>query len=94
MDFLGFDVLSRIRWTLPPVVSAVWTPMELAKICKFQLPVNAARVSHFLDAETCRFSQVPSLSSVHGCPWDIKVGPTLIPLLLITILGQASLDDK
>ena len=29
--------------------------------------VNAARVSHFLDAETGEFSQVPSLSmGVHG----------------------------
>ena len=26
-----------------------------------QLQVNAARVSHFFDAETCEFSQVPSL---------------------------------
>ena len=34
---------------------------------KGQLQVNAARVSHFLDAETCAFSQVPSLSmGVHG----------------------------
>ena len=32
-----------------------WTAMELAKIRKFQLgqlQVNAARVSHFLDAKT------------------------------------------
>ena len=27
-----------------------------------QLQVNAARVSHFLDAESCEFSQVPSMS--------------------------------
>ena len=27
--------------------------------------VNVARVSHFLDAETGEFSQVPSLSMVH-----------------------------
>ena len=33
----------------------------------FQLQANAARVSHFLDAETCKFLQVPSLSR------DIKV---------------------
>ena len=24
MDFLGFNGFSRIRWTLPSVVSAVW----------------------------------------------------------------------
>ena len=39
--------------------------MELAKIhtsSSCQLQVSAARVSHFLDAETCEFSQVPSLS--------------------------------
>ena len=61
-----------------------WTAMELAKIRQFQLQVNAAtRVSHFLDAETCEFSQVPSLS----------IG-TLISLLLINILGQASLGNK
>ena len=30
-----------------------------------QLQVSAARVSHFLDAETCEFSQVPSLSMGH-----------------------------
>ena len=44
--------------------------MELAKIRQFQLPVaqvNAARMSHFLDAETGKFSHVPSLSmGVHG----------------------------
>ena len=42
---------------------------NLRKFASFscQLQVNAARVSHFLDAETCEFSQVPSLSmSVHG----------------------------
>ena len=47
-----------------------WTAMELAKIhtsFSCQLQVNAARVSHFLDAETCDFSKVPSLSmGVHG----------------------------
>ena len=32
-----------------------------------QLQVNAARVSHFFDAETCEFSQVLSLfMGVHG----------------------------
>ena len=49
-----------------------WTAMEIAKIRKFQLQVNAARVSHFLDAETCEFSQVSSLSGHamdHGRPW-------------------------
>ena len=39
--------------------------MELAKIRKFQLQVNAARVSHFFDAETS--------TAVHGRPWYIKV---------------------
>ena len=42
------------------------TAMELAKIrFNCQLQVNAARMSHFLDAETAEFSQVPSLSMVH-----------------------------
>ena len=47
--------------------------MYHAKIRHFQLPVarNAARVSHFLDAETGEFS--PSSIAVHGRPWDIKV---------------------
>ena len=32
-----------------------------------ELQINAARVSHFLDAKTCEFSQVPSLSmGIHG----------------------------
>ena len=32
-----------------------------------QLQISAARVSHFLDAETGEFSEVPSLSiDVHG----------------------------
>ena len=42
---------------------------NLRKFASFscQLQVNAARVSQFLDAETCEFSQVPSLSmGVHG----------------------------
>ena len=30
-----------------------------------QLQVNAARMGHFLDAETCELSQVPSLSMGH-----------------------------
>ena len=48
-----------------------WTAMELARIhtsFSCQLQVSSARVSHFLDAETCEFcAQVPSLSmGVHG----------------------------
>ena len=57
--------------------------MELAKFhtsFSCQLQVSAARVGHFLDVETCEFWQVPSLY------WD-----TLISLLLINIVGQASL---
>ena len=44
-----------------------WTAMELAKIQKLccQLQVSAARVSHFLDTETCEFSQVTSLARGH-----------------------------
>ena len=40
---------------------------NLRKFASFscQLQVNAARVRHFLDAETCEFSQVPS-PLVHG----------------------------
>ena len=38
---------------------------SLAKFHKFQFQVNAARVSHFLDAETCEFWQDPSLSMEH-----------------------------
>ena len=55
---------------------------NLRKFASFscQLQVNAARVSHFLDAETCEFSQVPWAS--------------LISILLIDIVGQVSLDDK
>ena len=47
-----------------------WIAMELAKIHKFycQLQVSAARVSHFLDAET-----FASSITVHGRPWDIDV---------------------
>ena len=37
-----------------------------------QLPVASARVSHFVDAETCEF---PSLSMV---PWYRQTGVTLI----------------
>ena len=65
---------------------------NLRKCASFscQLQVDAARVSHFWDAETCEFSQVPSLSmGIHGTLMD-----TLISLLLINIVGQASLDDK
>ena len=42
-----------------------WTAIELAKIhtsFSCQLHGCAAMVSHFLDAETCAFSQVPSMS--------------------------------
>ena len=48
--------------------------MELAKIRKFQLgqlQVNAARVSHFLDAKTLWI--FASFIAVRGRPWDIKV---------------------
>ena len=44
--------------------------MELARIHRFQLQVSSARVSHFLDAETCEFCA--SSIVVHGRPWDIK----------------------
>ena len=54
-------------------INVPWSPMgqrwNLRKFTSFscQLQVSAARVSHFLDAETCEFSQFSSLSmGVHG----------------------------
>ena len=55
-----------------------------------QLQVNAARMSQFLDAETCEFLQVPSLSmGVHGTLRYLN-----LTFILINILRQASLGNK
>ena len=49
-----------------------------------------ARMSQFLDAETCEFSQVPSLSmGVHGTLRYLN-----LTFILINILRQASLGNK
>ena len=51
--------------------------------------LNTARVSHFLDAETFEFSQVPSLSmGIHGTLRYLNL--TFI-IFLINIVGQYSL---
>ena len=76
MDFLRFDGQRARFVTLLSIVSAVciapgmdahgqrWNLRKFAGF-SWQLQINAARVSHVLDAETCEFSQVPSLSMGH-----------------------------
>ena len=69
---------------------------NLRKFVSFscQLQVNAARMSHFLDAETCEFSHIPSLTFSDRFSAESKTCSKIIYKLLFPLKSEYYLFIK
>ena len=78
----------RLKWNLRQITSASAANLAFARVGgKHCIVAHTGGSNLQLAAETC-----VTFRKIHRCPWDFNVGPTFSSVLLINIVGQASLD--